>query len=382
MTPTPSKSKAGGAAASVRATKSGPATSRTSKSAAAGDDAPPKNAARSTTTRPASRGTAARATTLRAPRSGGPEMLGAWDRGDFPASIYLEGPSEALKMAWLSELKRLWKARIENAAPPRVFRAAESSVEEILAAVQGASLFNPRDLVIVLDIETLGRSEKKVVALADGIARSGGEACLALVESAAEAPRKTLEPLRRSAQISIVAMPPGRAELLAWGARRLAAEGRSAEPGVLEALADACEGEALAFFSELAKLASCAGAAGPITQAEAQAMLRPTVGAELPEYVAAVALGHTQLAAQRLGRILAAGVGEGQVMFSLANLVCGALGGWSRFRDASEALRRRSSPAGLTRALDAVYRAESAWKSGRADVVAVLEQATRDVCAA
>lgn len=34
------------------------------------------------------------------------------------------------------------------------------------------------------------------------------------------------------------------------------------------------------------------------------------------------------------------------------------------------------------RALDAVYRAESAWKGGRADVVAVLEHATRDVAGA
>lgn len=328
-----------------------------------------------------SRATTAR-TTLRAPRTGGRELLGAWDRGEFPSSLYLEGPSEALKTVWLAELKRLWKKSVEGDAAPRVFRAAETPVEEILAAFQGGSLFTPRDLVIVLDVEDLVRSEKKVVALAAGVARGGGESCIAILESANEKPPKTLEPLRVACQVRIDATPPSRPELLAWGARQLLAEERRAEPGVLEALADACEGEALAFFSELAKLCSFAGAKGTIALADAQAMLRPTVGAELPEYVSAVALGHTRLAAQRLGRILAAGVGEGQVMFSLANLVSGALGGWKRFPDASEALRRRSSPGGLSLAMDAVYRAEAAWKGGRADVVAVLEQASRDICAA
>jgi hypothetical protein len=45
-------------------------------------------------------------------------------------------------------------------------------------------------------------------------------------------------------------------------------------------------------------------------------------------------------------------------------------------------LARRLGPRLLARALDALYRAESAWKSGRADVVAVLEQATRTIASA
>jgi hypothetical protein len=66
-------------------------------------------------------------------------------------------------------------------------------------------------------------------------------------------------------------------------------------------------------------------------------------------------------------------------MFALANLVGGALGGWARYRDLSEALKRRSNARGLTRSLDAVYRAESAWKGGRTEAIAALEQATREV---
>jgi hypothetical protein len=69
-------------------------------------------------------------------------------------------------------------------------------------------------------------------------------------------------------------------------------------------------------------------------------------------------------------------------LWALANLVGGALGGWARHREASAALGRRATPRGLARALDAIYRGEAAWKGGKADPIAVLEQATREVCAA
>jgi DNA polymerase III delta subunit len=174
-------------------------------------------------------------------------------------------------------------------------------------------------------------------------------------------------------------MPPERRTLLAWGARRLASEGVKAESGVLEAAADACEGDALAFFNELAKLSTWAGQ-GTLSRAEAERLLRPAMSAELPDYLAAVAAGSARMAAQRLGRMLASGVGEGTVMFALSNLVGGALGGWTRYREASDALRRRRGARELFHALDAVYRAEAAWKGGRADSIAVLEQVTREVC--
>ena len=58
------------------------------------------------------------------------------------------------------------------------------------------------------------------------------------------------------------------------------------------------------------------------------------------------------------------------------------MGGWARWRELSDAFRRRVSPRDLDRALDAIYRAESAWKGGRADVVALLEQTTRTLCGA
>ena len=70
------------------------------------------------------------------------------------------------------------------------------------------------------------------------------------------------------------------------------------------------------------------------------------------------------------------------MLFALANLVGGALGGWARHRELSAALAPAQPPARAgALALDALYRAEAAWKSGRADVVAVLELATRAVCA-
>lgn len=280
-------------------------------------------------------------------------------------------------------MRRAWARTCPEAPLARVFRAAEAGVEEILAAFQGASLFSPRDLILVLEVEDLARSEKRVAALAAGLATPYGGSCLVLHESRADTPRKSLEPLRAAASVRWIAEVPARTELLRWGQRRLAADDLDLEPGVVEAVADACEGDPLTFFNELEKLdvvAPLVGGRRRVTREAAAAMLKPVVGADLPEYLSAVALGRPQLAGRALSRLLTAGVGEGTVLFALSNLVGGSLGGWARHRELSAALARRRPPRELARSLDAIYRAEAAWKSGRADVVAVLEQATRAVC--
>lgn len=307
-------------------------------------------------------------------------MLDRFEAGDFPGTLYVEGPSEPLKAALLAGLRRAWAA--VNPASPKatVMRAAESSVDEIVAAHQSASLFSPRELVILLDVQDLGRSEKKVSALAGGIANSVAGSSLVIVESASDSARKTLEPLRAACAVRWVAWPAERRDLLRWGHRRIANESIALEKGVLEALLDTCEGDELAFLNEIDKLCTfVAPPAGPgkMTRDDIAKLQRPVVGADLPDYLAAVALGQGSLAAQRLGRLLATGVGEGLVLWSLSNMVGGAMGGWARHRDLSLALSRRCPPEHLARSLDAVYRAEAAWKGGRADPVAVLEQATR-----
>jgi len=299
-----------------------------------------------------------------------------WEKGEFPRSIYLEGPAEAIKTALLAELKRAWLAH-NAGAPPSVFRAAEAGVDKILAAYQSTSLFNARELVIVLDVEDLGRSEKRVSALAGGIEGTGGGSCLVLVESAGDTVRKSLDPLRAVCADHVIAAGLTRAELKAWGERSFARENVAIEAGAIQAIVDACEGDPLSYFNELQKLAGWAGDGGRITVNNVTDLLRPVVGADLPEFLSAVALGNPALASQRLGRLLAAGAGEGAVLFALSNLVGGAMGGWARWRELSDAYRRRVPPRELNRALDAVYRAESAWKGGRADVVALLEQTTR-----
>jgi DNA polymerase III delta subunit len=337
------------------------------------------------TKRPATRSGGDSAAARRAP-AGGLELIERFRRGDFPATLYLEGPCESLKAALLSELRRAWARDCPEAPLARVFRAAEAGIEEILAAFQGASLFSPRDLILVLGVEERGRSEKRVAALAAGLAAPSGGSCLVLHESGADTPRKSLEPLRAASSLRWFAAIPAREELLGWGRCRLAATELDLEAGVVETVADACEGDPLTFFNELEKLDVTARPHGPggrrrITRDEAAALLKPVVGADLPEYLSAVALGQPKLAGRALTRLLAAGAGEGTVLFALANLVGGALGGWSRNPQLSAALARRRPPARLAAALDAVYRAEAAWKSGRADAVAALEQATRAVCA-
>lgn len=310
-------------------------------------------------------------------------LLEGLAKAEFPPTLYLDGPSEAVKAALLAEIRAAWATACPEAPLARVFRAAESGVETILAAFQGASLFSPRDLVIALDVEDLSRSEKKIAALAAGVARPLGASTLVLVESAADMPRKSLDGLRAACHTHVDCRPPQRGVLLRWGARRFAREDITAGPGALEALVDACEGDSLAFFGELDKLCTWAGRGGRLTDAEVQGLLRPVVGADVPDFLAAVAAGQAGIATQRLGRLLAAGVGEGTILFSLSILVSGALSEapWGRHREISAALRQRSTPDQLARALDAVYRAESAWKGGRADAVAVLEQATRSLCA-
>jgi len=320
----------------------------------------------------------------RAPRAALPVDPLAFARavaaGKFPGSLYLEGPSEALKAECLAALRRAWAAREPLAPKAHVLRVAESSVEEILAHYQGASLFTPRELILVLEVEDLGRSEKRVGALAAGLAAPAGESCLVLVESAGETTRKSLEPVRAACRARIEADPPAREALRGWGALRLEEEKVAAEPRVIDQLLDASEGDALAFFSELSRLIAWAGPGARVDAQQAAEILRPSASAELPDYLGSVAAGDAARAGQRLGRLLAAGVGEGAILFSLSNLVGGALGGWARERAASDQLRRRRGSSDLVRCLDAVYRAESAWKGGRADVVALLEHATREVC--
>jgi len=263
----------------------------------------------------------------------------------------------------------------------RVLRPGEDDIDAMLNAYHGVSMFTPRELTIVLDIEELARSDKKVAALAAGLSRPGGESTLIVVESAADTPRKSLDPLRAACAAYWSAAPVTPPQLVAWGEARLAAWGLTAEGRVLQHLLSRCEGESVAFFNELSKLPALAED-GRVTEAHVDALMRPTVGAEVSGYLAAIAAGQSAVAQSRLGRLLAAGEGEGAVLFALSNLVGGAMGGWAKDRAASAALGRRLGPGRLARALDAVYRAEAAWKSGRLGAVTALEQATREIASA
>lgn len=301
--------------------------------------------------------------------------------GTFPPTLYVEGPDEALKAAFLAEYRRAWARHVPEAAAARVLWPGEDDIDAVLTAWQGVSMFTPRELTLVMGVDVLARSKKKVEELAAGLARPGGESSMALVEAASDKKRESLEPVRAACTAVWSADPVDGRGLVRWGTRRLAAESIGAEAGALEALADVCENESASFFSELSKLAGWAGPGGRVSESDVLSLSRPVIGSDVPEYLLAVASGDAALAAKRLGRIMAAKGSEGEVMFALANLVGGALGGWSRFKELSALLQRRRPARDLARALDAVYRAEAAWKGGRADALAALEQATRAVAA-
>ncbi|HET9326379.1 MAG TPA: hypothetical protein VFQ05_06380 [Candidatus Eisenbacteria bacterium] len=305
--------------------------------------------------------------------------MARFESDDFPSSLYLDGPDESLKAAVIAEARHAWAKACPESPHPRVFRAAEDSVEEILAVYQGASLFTPRELIIVLDVEGLSRSERGIRALAEGVRRPAGASTLIFSESGADSARRSLEPLRAACAARLTAFPLARRALIAWGRRRVGREGLTVEDGLLESLADSCENDPSEFFNELEKLLTCVGPSKRITNEEAAQLLRPVSNADLIDFLAAVAAGDPMLAGRRLGLVLAAGESEGSILFALTNLVGGAMGGWARWRDLSMALSRRSSPSHLAQSLDALYRAEWAWKGGRADAVAALEQVTREI---
>ncbi len=314
-------------------------------------------------------------------------VLKSAESGAFPGSVYLEGSDDAVKTAFLAEYRRLWALAVPEAATARVLHAGESGVDPILAAYQNVSLFSPRELTIVFDIEDLGRSEKRVLALADGLSTPSQGSSLVLVESPAETVRKLMAPLRDACAVVAEAATPSERALIEWGVRRLSASGHKADPGVLNQLLDACERNPIAFLNEASKLAVLAGDGGTVTEAHVRTLTAPTLGSDLPEYLMAVASGDTRAATVRLERLLAEGENEGGVLWALGHLATSALArsanhyAWAKWAAATAALGRRRDPASLARAVDAVYRAESAWKGGRTDARTALEQATRELAA-
>jgi DNA polymerase III delta subunit len=309
-------------------------------------------------------------------------LLARAEAGEFPPTLAITGPDESLKAAFLAEYRAAWARAVPEAPHARVLWPGEDDVDTLLSAFHGVSMFTPRELFVVFGIEQLGRSEKRVAALAAGLARPAGGNAMVLVESAAEGERKTLQPLIAACAVRWEArLEPGQ-PLRPWAERWLAARGLTADAGALDLLAERCEDESTAYFNELGKLPYLARD-GRVTREQVASLTDPMLGAELVDFLGAVARGEAGRAQQKLARMLAEGEGEGGVLFALGNLVGGALGGWSRHKELSLVLARRvGSPRRLARALDAVYRTESAWKGGRADIATALEQATREVATA
>jgi DNA polymerase III delta subunit len=328
----------------------------------------------------------------RAGRSGAPApmdplaLITKLEKGDFPGVLYVEGSDEAIKTAFLADLRRAWATAVPESPTPRIVRT-DDGIDDILAAYQTVSMFASRELTIVFSVEKLVRSDKQIKTLADGLATPSSGSCLVLVEAASDKPRKKLDPLREVAQARLEVGAPDERGLIEWGRRRLLATGNQAEAGVLQALLDACERDPLAFLNEAGKLGVLAGDGGTVTMAHVKTLTAPKLGAELPDFILAVAQGDAKRAAQRLERILAAGESEGTILWSLGHLASSSLVrtsapySWAMYKEATAALARRRNAVSLARAVDAVYRAEAAWKGGRTDVRSALEQATRDLVA-
>ena len=73
------------------------------------------------TAKPAARSGAA-ATRRAAPPADGLALLDRAAAGEFPASLFADGPDEALKTAFLAEYRRAWAAHVPEAPAARVMR--------------------------------------------------------------------------------------------------------------------------------------------------------------------------------------------------------------------------------------------------------------------
>jgi DNA polymerase III delta subunit len=306
----------------------------------------------------------------------------AWLGGaePLPRALYLGGADEAAKAEALARLRERWAAVYPD-IPPTVLRAGEAGIEQVMAAAQGGSLFQPAAFVLVLNVEEWVRSPRTVEAAAQGTAAIAPENCVVFVESAAETERKTLAALAGACglRVALDGLPP---EVLArWAERRLARLGVKAEPGVLERVIDASRLETAEVMNEVAKLADWAGPGARVTRAQAEEVLRPVHSGSLAALARAVAERHADQAVDHLLRSLGAGESEGTALFQLQTLFAGALRlktqqwGWIRDRENSERLARGASERELTAALDLLYRVERAWKSGRGDAATLLTRA-------
>jgi DNA polymerase III delta subunit len=300
--------------------------------------------------------------------------------GPLPRALYLSGADEAAKAEALSRFKETWAVAYPEVAPT-VLRAGEAGLDRVMAAAQGASLFQPASLVLVLNVEEWTRSPRTVEAAVAGVAAVSPENCLVLVESAAEVERKTLVPLAAACDLHVAldGLPP---EVLArWAERRLARLGVTVEPGTVDAVLDVSRLETGEVMNEIEKLAAWAGPGGRVTRAEAESVLRPVHSGSLAALARAVAERRVDQAVDHLLRSLEAGEGEGTVLFQMQTLVSGALRlktqqwGWIRDRENSERLARATSERELVLALDLLYRVERAWKSGRGDAGTLLTRA-------
>ena len=187
----------------------------------------------------------------------------------------------------------------------------------------------------MLEIEDLGRSEKQVAALAEGIARPAG----GVVPGAGRVGRRHAAQDARAAARRVRGALRGACRRRApscWrgASARLAREGIEAEAGRRSrCVADACEGDPLAFFNELDKLFACAGASGRLTRDDGARCCgpwsAPICPSTWPPWRSATPGSRRSGSAGCSPR----GVGEGAVLFALSNLVGGALGGWARQRE-------------------------------------------------
>ena len=245
-----------------------------------------------------------------------------------------------------------------------------SQLAEALASV---SLFGGSRRVWIREASRLEKSaEEALLAWESG----GGEGARVLVTTARAIPElKTLQSL--ASRATVVSCDASDAEVLRWAGRMAEEAGLKLPGGALEAIVSRAA-NLLALSHEIEKLRVHAAPDGrlPAAALETLAGARTTASAE--RWAAAVIAGDAKTARAEAAALDAEGIGGTACLWAVAERALGVLDPqpWAYRRGGAGT---PLSPAAARRALDAVYRADRALKSGEVKDQELREFVEREI---
>jgi DNA polymerase III delta subunit len=230
----------------------------------------------------------------------------------------------------------------------------------LMEALASISLFGGSRRIWIREVSRLEKgAEDALLAWAAG----DGEGARVLATTARAIPElKTLQSL--AALATVISCDAGEAEARRWAERLAQEAGLKLPGGALEAIAAGAP-NLLAWSQEIDKLRVHARPDGTLPASALETLAGARTAASAERWAAAVIAGDARAARAEAAALDAEGVGGTACLWAVAERALGVLdpqpyGGYRRSGSASGSL----GPAAARRALDVVYRADRALKSG------------------